>query len=46
MPINKNGKKVSSKTGREVGRPRAKIPSDFKSVYRRVQNGVISNVRL
>lgn len=44
MPINKNGKKVSSKTGREVGRPKAKIPSNFESVYERVESGAISNV--
>lgn len=44
MPINDSGKRVSSKTGREVGRPKAKIPSDFKSVYERVKNGTISNV--
>ena len=43
MPINNNGKRVSCKTGREIGRPKAKIPSDFKSVYERVKDGSISN---
>ena len=44
MPVNEYGKKVSSKTGKEVGRPKVKIPNDFKTVYERVKEGVISNV--
>ena len=46
MPINSNGKKVSSKTGREVGRPKSKIPNDFKSVYEKLNNGQLAILKI
>lgn len=33
MPISKSGKRVSSKTGREVGRPRVEYPDNWELYY-------------
>ena len=42
MPISKNGKRISQKTGREVGRPRATYPSNWNEVYTQWQNKEIT----
>lgn len=39
MPVDENGKKYSSKTGRATGRPKAELPKDFKKYFDRVQKG-------
>ena len=41
MPVDKNGRKVSKKTGRGFGREK-KCPPNFKEVYDRQQRGEIS----
>ena len=33
MPYSKNGKRMSTKTGREVGRPRVEYPSEWEKYY-------------
>ena len=33
MPVGKNGKRVSTRTGREVGRPRIDYPDNWKEYY-------------
>ena len=43
MPVNESGKKVSKKTGREMGRPTASTKEDFITVYNGVLTGVITN---
>lgn len=43
MPVNDYGKKVSKKTGREMGRPTASTPEEFITVYNGVLTGVITN---
>ena len=39
MPINKDGKKVSSKTGNAIGRPMAEVPEEFIKEYKKLKNG-------
>ncbi|MDA3729912.1 recombinase family protein [Niameybacter massiliensis] len=38
MPVDADGKKYSSKTGRSTGRPKAELPKDFAKYYKRVQD--------
>lgn len=33
MPVNENGKRVSTRTGREVGRPKTEYPDNWEQVY-------------
>lgn len=39
MPINEEGKKVSTKTGRAIGRPTAEVPEEFIKEYKKFKNG-------
>lgn len=39
MPINEEGKKVSTKTGRAIGRPTAEVPEEFVKEYKKFKNG-------
>lgn len=41
MPVDENGKRVSTKTGGNFG-PAKKVPINFKEVYERQQNGELS----
>lgn len=43
MPVNKEGKKVSKKTGRATGRPERELNKDFIIVYDGVIKGLITN---
>lgn len=43
MPVNKEGKKVSKKTGRATGRPERELNKDFIIVYEGVIKGIITN---
>lgn len=45
MPTDENGKKVSVKTGRAMGRPTTEIPEDFETVYNEWKNGKITAVQ-
>ena len=44
MPLNNDGKKVSSKTGKTYGRQEIEYPKNWDSVYQLVQNKQISNL--
>ena len=44
MPLNKDGKKVSSKTGRLYGRQSIKYPKNWESVIQLVDNKQINNL--
>lgn len=46
MPVNKRGKKVSAKTGNDVGRPKAISIETFRKQYQRVVNGEIKPFEL
>ena len=46
MPVNKRGKKVSAKTGNDVGRPKAIDFNTFQKQYQRVTNGEIKPFEL
>lgn len=41
MPVDENGYKISAKTGRRFGRDKI-VPSNFKEVYERQQNGELT----
>lgn len=43
MPVNADGKRVSKKTCKEIGRPTASTPDEFITVYNGVLTGVITN---
>lgn len=43
MPMSKNGKKYSIKTGRPIGRPIAEYPSNFEEVYNKWKSKDISS---
>lgn len=42
MPLNKDGKKYSAKTGRTVGRPTVTYPKDWDLFYGQYKNGELS----
>lgn len=42
MPVDENGKKVSKKTGRATGRPKAEYPTNWQEVYTQWKNGNIT----
>lgn len=44
MPKNKEGKRISAKTGNAMGRPKAVLPKDFEKIYTRVQAGELTTV--
>lgn len=44
MPINEEGKKISSKTGNPIGRPKVTIPANFEKIYNRVQAKELTTV--
>lgn len=39
MKVNKEGKKVSTKTGNAIGRPTAEVPEEFIKEYKKFKNG-------
>lgn len=39
MPINEDGKKVSTKTGNAIGRPNSDVPEEFIKEYRKFKSG-------
>ena len=39
MPVNEEGKKVSLKTGRPTGRPKAEYPTNWEKEYREWKEG-------
>lgn len=43
MPIDKKGKKYSNKTGRPIGRPMVKYPSNFEEIYNKWKEKDISS---
>ena len=45
MPVNEEGKKVSLRTGRATGRPRAVKPNNFDDVADRVVRGEITSIQ-
>ena len=44
MPLNKDGKKVSSKTGNLYGRKEVKYPKNWKNIIQLVENKEITNI--
>lgn len=42
MPLDEEGKKISAKTGRRTGRPKAKYPKDWKEVYSQWKQGEVT----
>ena len=44
MPLNKDGKKVSSKTGNLYGRKEVKYPKTWKNIIQLVENKEITNI--
>lgn len=45
MPTDENGKKVSVKTGKAMGRPTTEIPENFETVYNSWKSGKITAVK-
>ena len=39
MPINNEGKRISTKTGNAIGRPTSDVPEEFVKEYRKFKNG-------
>ena len=42
MPIDGNGKRISKKTGRPIGRPKASFPANWVEVYTKWNNKEIT----
>ena len=42
MPISKNGKRISTKTGREVGRPRVEYPENWEIIFNKWKSNEIT----
>lgn len=45
MPTDENGKKISMRTGRAMGRPTTEIPENFEAVYDEWKSGKITAVQ-